>query len=64
MSGHRASPSERPSNGNDYRVVGYHLGLLERSDTSFSVGIDLHQREVPMLGNMNRRFVSQARFGW
>ena len=49
--------------GNDYRV-GYALGLLERGNTSFSVNIGLHQREVPMLGETNRGFASQATLGW
>ena len=49
--------------GNDYRV-GYALGLLERGNTSFSVNIGLHHREVPMLRETNRGFASQATLGW
>ena len=49
--------------GNEYRV-GYDLALLERATTSFNLNLDLHQREMPMLGDTNRGFVGRASLGW
>ena len=49
--------------GRDYRV-GYGLGVLDRSDVNFEVGVDAQRRESPMEGRASNGFLGRATLGW
>ena len=49
--------------GRDYRV-GYGLGVLERGDVSFELGVDAQRRESPMFGGTDNSFLGRATLGW
>ena len=49
--------------GRDYRV-GYGLGLLDRRNVQFELGVDAHRREGPMLDGADNRFLGRATLRW
>ena len=49
--------------GRDYRV-GYGLGVLDRGNVNFELGVDAQRRESPMEGGTSNGFLGQARLGW
>ena len=49
--------------GRDYRV-GYGLGVLDRSDVNFELGVDAQRRESPMEGGASNGFMGRATLGW
>ena len=49
--------------GRDYRV-GYGLGLLDRGDLNFELGVDAQRQESPMVDGADNRFLGQATLGW
>ena len=49
--------------GRDYRV-GYGLGVLERGDLNFELGVDAQRRESPMFGGTDNGFLGRATLGW
>ena len=49
--------------GRDYRV-GYGLGVLERGDVSFELGVDAQRRESPMQGEASNGVMGRATLGW
>ena len=49
--------------GRDYRV-GYGLGVLDRGNVNFELGVDAQRRESPMEGGASNGFLGQARLGW
>ena len=49
--------------GRDYRV-GYGLGVLDRGDVNFELGVDAQRRESPMLGGTDNGFLGRATVGW
>jgi hypothetical protein len=49
--------------GRDYRV-GYGLGVLERGDVNFELGVDAQRREMPMQGEASNGLLGRATLGW
>ena len=49
--------------GRDYRV-GYGLGVLDRSDVNFELGVDAQRRESAMDGGASNGFMGRATLGW
>ena len=49
--------------GRDYRV-GYGLGVLDRSEVSFELGVDAQRRESPMQGEASNGVMGRATLGW
>ena len=50
--------------GRDYRV-GYGLGVLDRENVNFELGVDAHHRESPMLfDSADNGFLGRATLGW
>ena len=49
--------------GRDYRV-GYGLGVLDRDDVNFELGVDAQRRESPMEGGASNGFMGRATLGW
>ena len=49
--------------GRDYRV-GYGLGVLDRSDVNFELGVDAQRRESPMHGEASNGFMGRGTLGW
>ena len=49
--------------GRDYRV-GYGLGVLDRGDVNFELGVDAQRRESPMQGETSNGFMGRASLGW
>ncbi|MCY4075402.1 MAG: fibronectin type III domain-containing protein [Acidobacteria bacterium] len=49
--------------GRDYRV-GYGLGVLERAQVNFELGVDAQRRESPMHGEASNGFLGRATLGW
>ena len=49
--------------GRDYRV-GYGLGVLDRGNVNFELGVDAQRRESPMEGGTSNGFLGRARLGW
>ena len=49
--------------GRDYRV-GYGLGVLDRGDVNFELGVDAQRRESPMEGGASNGVMGQATLGW
>ncbi len=49
--------------GRDYRV-GYGLGVLDRGNVNFELGVDAQRRESPMHGGASNGFMSRATLGW
>ncbi len=49
--------------GRDYRV-GYGLGVLDRSDVNFELGVDAQRRESPMEGGASNGLMGRATLGW
>ena len=49
--------------GRDYRV-GYGLGVLDRGDVNFELGVDAQRRESPMFGGTDNGFLGRATLGW
>ncbi len=49
--------------GRDYRV-GYGLGVLERGQVNFELGVDAQRRESPMHGEASHGFLGRAMLGW
>ena len=49
--------------GRDYRV-GYGLGVLDRSDVNFELGVDPQRRESPMEGGASNGLMGRATLGW
>ena len=49
--------------GRDYRV-GYGLGVLDRSDMNFELGVDAQRRESAMEGGASNGFMGRATLGW
>ena len=49
--------------GRDYRV-GYGLGVLDRGNVNFELGVDAQRRERPMLDGADNGFLGRATLGW
>ena len=49
--------------GRDYRV-GYGLGVLDRSDVNFELGVDAQRRKSPMEGGTSNGVMGRATLGW
>ncbi len=49
--------------GRDYRV-GYGLGVLDRSNVNFELGVDAQRRESPMHGGASSGFTGRGTLGW
>ena len=49
--------------GRDYRV-GYGLGVLDRGNVNFELGVDAHRRESPMFDGADNGFLGRATLGW
>ena len=49
--------------GREYRV-GYGLGVLERGNVNFELGVDAQRRESPMLNGAANGFLGRATLGW
>ncbi len=49
--------------GREYRV-GYGLGMLERGNVNFELGVDAQRRESPMLNGAANGFLGRATLGW
>ncbi len=49
--------------GRDYEV-GYGLGVLDRGDVNFELGVDAEWRENPELGEASNGFMGRATVGW
>ena len=49
--------------GRDYRF-GYGLGVLDRGDVNFELGVDAQRRESPMLDGADNGFLGRATLGW
>ena len=49
--------------GRDYRV-GYGLGVLDRSDVNFELGVDAQRRESVMQGEASNGLMGRATVGW
>ena len=49
--------------GRDYRV-GYGLGVLDRGDVNFELGVDAQRRESPMQGEASNGVMGRATLGW
>ena len=49
--------------GRDYRV-GYGLGVLDRGNVNFELGVDAQRRESPMLDGADNGFLGRATLGW
>ena len=49
--------------GRDYRV-GYGLGVLDRSDVNFELGVDAQRRESAMEGGASNGFMGRTTLGW
>ena len=49
--------------GRDYRV-GYGLGVLDRGNVNFELGVDAQRRESPMQGEASNGFLGRATLGW
>ena len=49
--------------GRDYRV-GYGLGVLDRDDVNFELGVDAQRRESPMQGEASNGVMGRATLGW
>ena len=49
--------------GRDYRV-GYGLGVLDRANVNFELGVDAHRRENPMFDGADNGFLGRATLGW
>ena len=49
--------------GRDYRV-GYGVGVLDRSDVNFELGVDAQRRESPMEGGASNGLMGRATLGW
>ena len=49
--------------GRDYRV-GYSLGVLDRGNVNFELGVDAQRRESPMHGEASNGFLGRATLGW
>ena len=49
--------------GRDYRV-GYGLGVLDRGNVNFELGVDAQRRESPMEGGTSNGFLGRATLGW
>ena len=49
--------------GRDYRV-GYGLGVLDRGNVNFELGVDAQRRESTMRGEASNGFLGRATLGW
>ena len=49
--------------GRDYRV-GYGLGVLDRGNVNFDLGVDAQRRESPMHGGASNGFMGRGTLGW
>ena len=49
--------------GRDYRL-GYGLGVLDRANVSFELGVDAQRREDPVRGGAGNGFLGRAAIGW
>ena len=49
--------------GRDYRV-GYGLGVLDRGNVNFELGVDAQRRESPTQGEASNGFMGRATLGW
>ena len=49
--------------GRDYRV-GYGLGVLDRGNVNFELGVDAQRREMPMQGGASNGLLGRGTFGW
>ncbi len=49
--------------GRDYRF-GYGLGVLDRGNVNFELGVDAQRRESPMHGEASNGFLGRASLGW
>ena len=49
--------------GRDFRV-GYGLGVLDRGNVYFELGVDAHRRENPMSDGADNGFMGRANLGW
>ncbi|MCY4119983.1 MAG: hypothetical protein OXG72_03575 [Acidobacteria bacterium] len=49
--------------GRDYRV-GYGLGVLDRGNVNFELGVDAQRRESPMFNGADNGFLGRATLGW
>ena len=49
--------------GRDYRA-GYGLGVLDREHVNLELGVDVHRRESPMLGAVDKGVLGRASLGW
>ena len=49
--------------GRDYRV-GYGLGVLDRGNVNFELGVDAQRRESPTQGEASNGFLGRATLGW
>ena len=49
--------------GRDYRI-GYGLGVLDRSNVNFELGVDAQRRESAMEGGASNGFMGRATLGW
>ena len=49
--------------GRDYRV-GYGLGVLDRGNVNFELGVDAQRRESPMHGEASNGFMGRGTLGW
>ena len=49
--------------GRDYRV-GYGLGVLDRGDVNFELGVDAERRQSPTQGGTSNGVMGRASLGW
>ena len=49
--------------GRDYRV-GYGLGVVDRTDVSFELGVDAQRQESAMQGKASNGIMGRATLGW
>ena len=49
--------------GRDYRV-GYALGMLDRDDVNFELGVDAQRREMPTQGEASNGVMGHGTIGW
>ena len=49
--------------GRDYRV-GYGLGVVDRGNVNFELGVDAQRRESPMHGEASNGFMGRGTLGW
>ena len=49
--------------GRDYQV-GYGLGVLDRGQVNFELGVEAQRRQSPMEGGASNGFMGRAALGW